>query len=218
MNLEPNQLPPRSSRHTQRKVNVSFTKWIRSGLVVFGAVFIGVILIELYQAQLTHESEKPGAPSSPMVTVSETTTDNIASASQEENVTSKAEVANSAAPIVQETKTVPETKVVEKTEVPQNSTTVQPASQPSATTEPKTAPTASPPAKPAYTATTVPASTPAPKPKAIKHVVQKGETLYMLSRKYYGNNLNVSRIAKYNGFQADTQLTAGKVVMVPIAP
>lgn len=40
----------------------------------------------------------------------------------------------------------------------------------------------------------------------------------MLSRKYYGNNSGVSRIAKYNGFHEETQLIAGKVVMSPDFP
>ena len=40
----------------------------------------------------------------------------------------------------------------------------------------------------------------------------------MLSRKYFGNNSNVSRIARYNGFHPETQLVEGKVVFVPLAP
>ena len=215
MNLEPNQLPPRRSRHTQRKVNFSFTKWVRSGLVVFGAVFFGVILVELYQAQVSHEAAKL---STPELTVSEPTTDNIASAGQVENPAGKDQGATASTPPVQEAKTTPETKVDAKLEQPPVSTpSVQPASQLSTAGEPKPTPTASVPVKPTNPSA-APASAPAPKPKAIRHVVQKGETLYMLSRKYYGNNLNVSRIANYNGFHADTQLTAGKIVMVPLAP
>ncbi|WP_289136134.1 LysM peptidoglycan-binding domain-containing protein [uncultured Brevibacillus sp.] len=214
MNLEPNQLPPRRSRHTQRKVNFSFTKWVRSGLVVFGAVFFGVILVELYQAQVSHEAAKP---STQVLTVSEPTTDNIASAGQAENAAAKEQGAAVSTPTVQETKTT-ETKVDAKLDPPSVSTpSVQPASQPSATGEPKPTQTASVPVKPTNPSAAS-ASAPTPKPKAIRHVVQKGETLYMLSRKYYGNNLNVSRIAKYNGFHANTQLTAGKIVMVPLAP
>lgn len=214
MNLEPNQLPPRRSRHTQRKVNFSFTKWVRSGLVVFGAVFFGVILVELYQAQVFHEAAKP---STSVLTVSEPTTDNIASAGQAENAAGKDQGAAASTPTVQEAKTTPETKDAKLDPPPVSTPSVQPASQPSTTGEPKPIPTASVPVKPTNPSAAS-ASAPAPKPKAIRHVVQKGETLYMLSRKYYGNNLNVSRIAKYNGFRADTQLTAGKIVMVPLAP
>ncbi|WP_103105280.1 LysM peptidoglycan-binding domain-containing protein [Brevibacillus reuszeri] len=216
MNLEPNQLPPRRSRHTQRKVNFSFTKWVRSGLVVFGAVFFGVILVELYQAQVSHQAAKLGTPN---LTVSEPTTDNIASAGQAENAAGNALGAAASTSTVQEGKTVPETKVDATINVPPVSTppSVQQVSQPSPSAEPKSSPTENVPAK-HNNATVAPATAPAPKPKVIRHVVQKGETLYMLSRKYYGNNLNVSRIAKYNGFHADTQLTAGKIVMVPLAP
>ncbi|MFE1626627.1 LysM peptidoglycan-binding domain-containing protein [Brevibacillus reuszeri] len=216
MNLESNPLPPRRSRHTQRKVNFSFSKWVRSGLVVFGAVFFGVILVELYQAQVSHQAAKLGTP---MVTVSEPTTDNIASAGQAENAAGSALGAAASTPTVQEGKTAPESKVDATINVPPVSTppSVQPSSKPGTAGEPKPTPTATVPVKPTNPSA-APSSAPAPKPKAIRHVVQKGETLYMLSRKYYGNNLNVSRIAKYNGFHANTQLTAGKIVMVPLAP
>nr|WP_256434390.1 LysM peptidoglycan-binding domain-containing protein [Brevibacillus sp. HB1.3] len=62
-----------------------------------------------------------------------------------------------------------------------------------------------------------PASTPpVTKSKIVKHVVKKGETLFMLSRKYYGNNSNVRRIAKYNGLHSEAGLVEGRVVLVPL--
>jgi len=51
----------------------------------------------------------------------------------------------------------------------------------------------------------------------VRHVVQKGDTLYKLSRQYYGNNSGVARIARYNGFSPDTQLVVGKVVLIPLS-
>jgi nucleoid-associated protein YgaU len=62
----------------------------------------------------------------------------------------------------------------------------------------------------------VPAAKPAPKVK--RHVVQKGDTLYKLSRLYYGNNGGVTRIAGYNGLSPEAQLKAGDVLTIPLSP
>ncbi|MDA5106905.1 LysM peptidoglycan-binding domain-containing protein [Brevibacillus thermoruber] len=62
----------------------------------------------------------------------------------------------------------------------------------------------------------VPAAKPAPKAK--RHVVQKGDTLYKLSRLYYGNNGGVTRIAGYNGLSPEAQLKAGDVLTIPLSP
>jgi nucleoid-associated protein YgaU len=53
--------------------------------------------------------------------------------------------------------------------------------------------------------------------KVVRHVVQKGETLFKLSRQYYGNNSGVARIARYNGFSPDTELVMGKVILIPLS-
>ncbi|MGG1659613.1 LysM peptidoglycan-binding domain-containing protein [Brevibacillus sp. NRS-1366] len=213
MNIEPNELPPRRSRHTQRKVNVSLKKWFQSGLVIFGALFFGVIVIELYQAQVSRESAKPSAA---VLTVEQPPSVTSQTDGQVQGGEDKEQKETAA----QEGKQAPELKP----EVPapsQSSEPVTPSAQsvsdpsPSSKQTPGTAVT--PLAKPASAPVVTPAKSPAEKPKAIRHVVQKGETLYMLSRKYYGNNNNVVRIAKYNGFHAETQLTAGRVVMVPIS-
>ncbi|TRY28104.1 LysM peptidoglycan-binding domain-containing protein [Brevibacillus sp. LEMMJ03] len=62
----------------------------------------------------------------------------------------------------------------------------------------------------------VPAAKPVPKVK--RHVVQKGDTLYKLSRLYYGNNGGVTRIAGYNGLSPEAQLKAGDVLTIPLSP
>ncbi|MFM1652753.1 LysM peptidoglycan-binding domain-containing protein [Brevibacillus sp. B_LB10_24] len=51
--------------------------------------------------------------------------------------------------------------------------------------------------------------------KVKRHVVKQGETLYQLSRLYYGNETNVKRIARYNGISAEAKLAVGQVISIP---
>ncbi|WP_126427363.1 LysM peptidoglycan-binding domain-containing protein [Brevibacillus marinus] len=52
-------------------------------------------------------------------------------------------------------------------------------------------------------------------PRVIKHTVEKGDTLFSLSRRYYGNNQGWQRIARYNGLNPDDPLPIGKVLSIP---
>lgn len=45
------------------------------------------------------------------------------------------------------------------------------------------------------------------------HIVEKGETLYSLSRKY---NVTVSELAKINDFSAETHIKAGQKLVIPV--
>ncbi len=63
-----------------------------------------------------------------------------------------------------------------------------------------------------------PSAKPTASPKAKRHVVRKGDTLFKLSRYYYGNHSGVSRIARYNGLRADQELIADTVIMIPVRP
>ncbi|UFJ42819.1 LysM peptidoglycan-binding domain-containing protein [Brevibacillus humidisoli] len=54
-----------------------------------------------------------------------------------------------------------------------------------------------------------------PAPNVVKHTVQKGDTLFKLSRHYYGNNQGWKRIARYNGLDPDDSLPIGKVLSIP---
>ncbi|WP_019122932.1 LysM peptidoglycan-binding domain-containing protein [Brevibacillus massiliensis] len=51
--------------------------------------------------------------------------------------------------------------------------------------------------------------------KVKRHVVKQGETLYQLSRLYYGNQTSVKRIARYNGISPEAKLTVGQVISIP---
>ncbi|WP_020618393.1 LysM peptidoglycan-binding domain-containing protein [Paenibacillus daejeonensis] len=47
------------------------------------------------------------------------------------------------------------------------------------------------------------------------HTVREGETLFSLSRQYYGDNSGAKRIAAHNGLAEDHQLRVGEVVRIP---
>ena len=47
------------------------------------------------------------------------------------------------------------------------------------------------------------------------HTVREGETLFSLSRQYYGDNSGAKRIAAHNNLSEDHQLRVGEVVRIP---
>ncbi|WP_432776940.1 LysM peptidoglycan-binding domain-containing protein [Brevibacillus gelatini] len=220
MNLETNQLPPRRSRHTRKKASVGMKTWVRSGLLVFGVVFFGLIGLELYKANL--EREKAEAVRMSMATQGTSEAKPSAAGAETAAPEPKSVVLHTTPAEPAQTAEQAQPAVAPASAAPASASSA-PAST-SASEIPKTQ------SKPVQAktegasvapATPVPKQKPTPpaqKPKVVKHVVKKGETLYMLSRKYFGNNSNVSRIARYNGFHPETQLVEGKVVFVPLAP
>lgn len=60
------------------------------------------------------------------------------------------------------------------------------------------------------------AKRPATAQNVVRHVVKQGDTLYSLSRQYYGNKNGVEAIARYNGLQADGILVTGTVLSIPL--
>ncbi|MGN7468906.1 LysM peptidoglycan-binding domain-containing protein [Brevibacillus sp. SAFN-007a] len=224
MNLETNQLPPRRSRHTRPKASAGLKTWIRSGLLVFGVVFFGLIGLELYQANVAREKgeavemvlptpeadqAKTAAAERETAAKEPTSAGHRAPSAQNAQTTGQAEGAAAAASSPAASSAQASASTVEAPKAVSKSVESKPAHA-----KPAGAPAAAP-ASPAPEQKPAP---PAQKPKVVKHVVQKGETLFMLSRKYFGNNANVARIARYNGLNAESQLVAGKVVFVPLAP
>ncbi|MED1782501.1 LysM peptidoglycan-binding domain-containing protein [Brevibacillus fortis] len=223
MNLEHNPLPPRRSRHTRPKASFSFKKWIQPGLVLFGFVFFGLIGLELYRANAPHESVASGS-----VKVEEVNKPSTTSQGNKTGEKEPVSVVLPSTPDPNASVTNPPTKAktteLKPVEHSVKATTsvqtpaVSPAPPQTSTGTPvnkanQIASTTSKAATPGKQASTPPTA----KSKVVKHVVKKGETLFMLSRKYYGNNSNVGRIAKYNGLHTESGLVAGKVVLVPIA-
>ncbi|MED1724176.1 LysM peptidoglycan-binding domain-containing protein [Brevibacillus parabrevis] len=235
MNLEMNQLPPRRSRHNRTKTSsVRFKTWVKSGLFVFGILFFGLIGFELYKANVARSTE--GNTEAALETQAES---NATVAKAESTpTTSESEPTSVVLPATPaETSAAAEQKGTEEATSKPAPAPVEPTSGVSAHPVPVTPVASSTPAttpkkenkKPVQTKAKPPAATAtatvvqkpaetAQKPRVVKHVVQKGETLFMLSRRYFGNNSNVSRIARYNGFHTQAQLVEGKVVLVPLAP
>lgn len=196
MSFEQNGLPPRHSRKSKQKSSIPLKKVIRSGLIVFGVLFFGIIGFELYRANIAHPSVPSG---SPVVTTKEVTPQKPVSELEQDSMPNPSTQARPAAASPEPHPNPVQPAAPSKT----GSTTTQKAIPPKISSG-----TASPPTAIGKNAAG---------PKTIRHVVKKGETLFMLSRKYYGNNANVSRIARYNGFHTETQLTEGNVVMIPIS-
>lgn len=53
------------------------------------------------------------------------------------------------------------------------------------------------------------------KPKAVRHVIQRGETLSSIAARF---NTNVSSICRWNGIKPTTRLTPGRKIGVPLPP
>ena len=69
-----------------------------------------------------------------------------------------------------------------------------------------------------YTTGGVPAYEPANEPQTISYVVQKGDTLYGLAKRFLGNGSRWREIVAANpGLSAD-KLTAGKTILIPGKP
>ncbi|MBG9946129.1 LysM peptidoglycan-binding domain-containing protein [Brevibacillus formosus] len=221
MNLEHNPLPPRRSRHTRPKASFSFKKWIQPGLYLFGLVFFGLIGLELYKANVAHESAASGSVEVKDVSKANTT-------SQGSKAGEKEPVSVVLTPDLNATVTKPpdktkttDSKPVEpavKATTSVQRSAVSPVQTQASTSTPlnKAKQIASPSTSKVATPGKTASAPTATKSKIVKHVVKKGETLFMLSRKYYGNNSNVRRIAKYNGLHSEAGLVEGKIVLVPL--
>lgn len=193
-------LPPRNSRGTQRKSGrVSFKRVIQGGLILFGALFFGLIGLELYHAQGGSQSAVPNQ------SVDSEAKPSVDSAAQEEQQ-----------PPAHNTEELSQTPVTDSDqgEAPATSAVTTPV------TDAVTETTALTPSAVQASAPQEQATSPEPaaaQPKTVKHVVIKGDTLFKLSRQYYGNNSGASRIASYNGLAADAQLRIGTVVTIPLS-
>jgi nucleoid-associated protein YgaU len=173
-------LPSRKVRHSKRKM--SFAAMLGPGIAVFGAIFFGLVGLELYQAK---HSSAPAANVQPQP-LATTETHPVQSGQKATEASSKQSNTGAAAPSPAQSKSN-----AQKTE-------------------------ANPMVKPAVVSVQhQPVVTPA-RPKAKRHVVKKGDTLFKLSRLYYGNHSGVARIASYNGLRPDQQLIAGTVIKIPV--
>jgi len=190
-------LPSRKLRHARKRTRVSAV--LVPGLLVFGAVFFSLIALELYRA---HTASPAG-------------THRTSTSAVNMNVKS----AVSATPARQQQITaVAPASTAHSVQDPSQPAVAVPANKTEAQTEANPAPKST-----LRTSTTAVASKPsssstATRPKVIRHLVKKGDTLYKLSRYYFGNHSGVKRIAAYNGLRPDQELIAGTDILIPLRP
>lgn len=225
-------LGSRKLRHAKRKMPISTL--ISTGLVIFGTLFVGLFVIELYQAKYNGlekaavtikdspadtGAEKTGESASQPVSADPSKTqilsggDNASSNTATVNSGSTATSSNSI-------KNDKPASAAGKPDQPKSAERKPDAKQPTSGLKqgsgtPATASQQG--GKPAASQTgSAGANPPAAKPKAEHYVVQKGDTLFSISRKYYGNNSGVERITRYNGIDPNGQLPEGKEIMIPL--
>lgn len=213
-------LPPRSLRnHSKPKRQI--TKYFRAGLLVFGTITIGLIVFELFQAStqsnIAVSYTEPVATSLPASSEGEDEATSSSESTQENVSVSPSEPATVTNP-------TPPVPSLPSTDAKQNSSIlpveqpVKAGSQTSSATQTKPATQTNQTTSTKVTAPPKPATSPAKaaEPKVLKHRVTSGDTLFRLSRKYYGNGMGVERIAKYNGLNSNNPLPVGKIIYIPV--
>jgi nucleoid-associated protein YgaU len=195
-------LPPRRLRHRQKRYPI--TALLGSGLVLFGALFFGIVAAELYQAQRTPQTAVADqAPQTQLPSVQPLSP--VKSVQPKENPQASVGMESSLAKETVSPPPAAATSAVKPDTGAANTSAAKPDTRAANASAVKPAPpTKQPPAAPA-------------KPRVLRHVVKKGETLYQLSRKYYGHPSGVHRIARYNGFGTEHELSEGEVVFIPLS-
>lgn len=183
-------LPPRGKRLAKRQREKRI-KYFRMGLYLFGTIALAFIGYELYLA----------SKNLPTVTYNQQTETTIAEV-HKENSNVSTDVTKAASPEASSA-----TKATQQS-IPVAKQTPKPPEQakPNIGTEQTNAPIKQP----------AVATKPAEKPKAIRHRVTAGDTLFKLSRKYYGNGMGVDRIAKRNHLNPNAPLSIGRVIYIPL--
>ncbi|MGE5701537.1 MAG: LysM peptidoglycan-binding domain-containing protein [Clostridia bacterium] len=200
----------RKLRHSKKRKS-KLTALLTLGLAVFGSLFVILIIYELFLANNAGKQKE----------------DQVDAITANEEVAVVAPVGNSGEPIGMgqnepaanpiSTKPV-STEPVNQAAVVQAPTVAIPmaaATPPSSAVSPAITQSSQSSQK-SSTKKAEPAQA-AAKPKAVKHVVQKGETLIQLSRKYYGNQRSINKIAAYNNINPNAALPIGKVLYIPVA-
>ena len=204
----------RKLRHSKQK-RISYNSLIKLGLVVFGALFIGLFLLEMVKSQNVPEAN---------VTLIENHSTAIPAvkslATQEKPDPEKNTAAETKAPEINTSPVKSEQPATNGQGTPKSkSDQEQPAepkaSQPAETKSKQSAESATAPAQTSQPAATHTEKTDA-QVEVVRHVVKQGDTLFKLSRQYYGNSRGVDSIARYNGLTKDDQLLTGTVLSIPL--
>ncbi|MGO0060968.1 LysM peptidoglycan-binding domain-containing protein [Brevibacillus fluminis] len=219
-------LPSRKLRHSNRKAS-PLSRLLTLGVILFGSIFIVFILYELLLAQNSDTKEGlqivqsaqssvegTGVRADPAGSEAVPASANVTEHTEEKTNTDQQAVNNSES-IVTTTPVSPKPTDVKTAPAPKTpAPAAKPASQTAAAPTPQQANPTPTPVKTQHAETS---EKPKPKVESIRHVVQKGETLIQLSRKYYGNQSSVRKIAAFNGLSPDNALPVGKVLYIPVS-
>lgn len=208
-------LPSRKLRYSNRKKSRLGT-FITLGLTLFGSIFIVFIVYELILAQSGGRETGLQAVTSSTTTIKQDPKEKETSSSAPEIASSNApELQPESSPVPQAPEAKPAVAAPKPQSSPLKSTTPSDVQQ-QAPAQQQTPVTQEQP-KPAPATTNVKKTDEGKNErKTVKHVVQKGETLIKLSRKYYGNQRSINKIAAYNGLNPDRALLIGKVLYIPV--
>lgn len=197
-------LPPRKMRRGSRRRTPSVTFWFYSGCLLFGTFFVLILGYQWYRAGLDGEVEVSWKQTDQPLKVQ---TDKVTEPDQNKGDSSPKQGGNGN-----------ETSAgTVRTSNPSEAVTTDKSQTPSVPSSGQTPP--APQQKPPVRKTTVTQQRTATQQKTQRtyhrHVVQKGETLYQLSRMYYGHVHGVESIARYNGLDPEQQLKLGQVITIP---
>ncbi|HZG17988.1 MAG TPA: LysM peptidoglycan-binding domain-containing protein [Candidatus Bathyarchaeia archaeon] len=211
------QMLSRKLRHSKQK-RISYNSLIKLGLVVFGALFIGLFLLEMVKSQNVPEANvnvienhSTAMPAVKPLVTHEKQDPQLSTAAETKAPETKTSPVKSEQPAT-EGQGTPKSKPGQ--EQPAESKASQPAEtkakQPAAVSPTASAQTS----QPAANHTVKPAAD--AQVEVVRHVVKQGDTLFKLSRQYYGNSRGVDSIARYNGLTKDDQLLTGTVLSIPV--
>ncbi|USG63548.1 LysM peptidoglycan-binding domain-containing protein [Brevibacillus ruminantium] len=210
------------SRPNRRPEAAGFSKKavLRLGLAVFGTLFFLLICMELYKAgqsvpanvSMEEKQGEPGQTWSPDQQAS--TAGTLPVQAQESSPEGNTGTAQSAEPV----DGIITPSAGTETEHQQNPTSDHASEQSVSHTGNTTPPAA--PLQPESTVKEAVTQEKEEKAQATvkQHKVKKGETLFQLSRLYYGHNSGVKKIAGYNGISPESQLFEGQIVQIPLSP
>ncbi|MEJ8544905.1 LysM peptidoglycan-binding domain-containing protein [Brevibacillus borstelensis] len=212
---------------------LSFRTVLQSGLAVFGTLFLILIGFELYKASQTVPgavsikekatgSDASRAETSPIAASSEARVHTPSTSGQAEGVENAGQQANTVTKPSAETKQDASQRAGEASRSP----TANKSKASTSTIKDKQAENNVQGEAPGSKQTAAPAAKPgdgekqqgsSPQPEVKQHKVKKGETLFQLSRLYYGHNSGVKKIAGFNGISAEAQLMEGQIVKIPLS-
>lgn len=210
-------LPPRSNRIAKRQ-KTRKKKLFVAGLYLFGAIAIGLIGFELFQASrnmptVQYQAEKDTTIA--QVNQSTPALKGNTTSPEPSNIPAKPQGINPTETSGSTTGTNPSEPAAKAVQAPvQQQAPIQ--KQPTNQKQSSSQQTVSKPTNNTTQIKAQPVVQQPAKPKLTRHRVVAGDTLFKLSRKYYGNGMGVDRIARQNHLNPEDPLPIGRVIYIPM--